>query len=100
MIKRVKHGHKEKDCWDLEENASRRPTYWKPTKDKKVSSDSASVTQEQVNTMVQTALKSVQKPKKCHVSYEEDSDEEVNDSNFIQVSDNLKSDASYDTSYE
>ena len=39
-----KRGHKEKDCWDLEENASRRPTYWKPAKDKKVGSNSTSVT--------------------------------------------------------
>ena len=50
--------------------------------------------------MVQTALKSVQKPKKRRVSYEEDSDEEVNNSYFKQVSDNFKSDASYDTSYK
>ena len=50
--------------------------------------------------MVQTALKSVQKPKKRRVIYDEDSDKEVNDSNFMQVSDNFKSDASYDTSYK
>ena len=93
-----KRGHKEKDCWELDANASQRPDNWKPTKDKKVGS--TSVTQEQINTMIQAALKTVQKPKKRRVIHEEDSDDEVYDSNFMQVSDNLKSDTSYDTSYD
>ena len=75
-----KRGHMEKDCWNLEENASRRPSSWTP-RNAKVSTN---VTQEQVNT-----IKSVKKPKKHRVFYEEDSDDDtVNDSNFMQASDN------------
>ena len=50
--------------------------------------------------MIQAALKTVQKPKKRRVIHEEDSDDEVYDSNFMQVSDSHKSDTSYDTLYE
>ena len=82
-----RRGHLEKDCWDKKENASRRPPYYKPRK----SNVSTNVMPEQINTMIQTALKSYKKSKTHRVNNSEDSDSDVNDSNFMQASDTFKS---------
>lgn len=85
-----KYGHKDKDCWELEANESRRPKSWKTVKEV-----STGFTHEQLNTMLQelpaykAVMKAAKKPKR-RVIDDDDSDDDVQDSNFMQPS-NFKS---------